>query len=86
MTVSFYLSVCEFTDCSHVELEGAPETLQKMIDELGKRFGEEFHQYLLADDTCFYLVNGKSILHTGGLSTKLQPGDKIEILPVVEAG
>ena len=86
MMVWFYLSVCEFTGCSHLELTGQPETLQEMIDELGKRFGEEFYQYLLAEDTCFYLVNGKATLHTGGLLTRLQPGDKVEILPVVEAG
>jgi len=85
MTVWFYLSVLEYTNCSHLELPQL-ETLQEVVEELGMRFGEEFYQYLLADDTCFYLVNGKSILHTGGFSTKLQPGDKIEILPVVEAG
>ena len=86
MTVWFHLSVSEFTGCSHLELEGEPETLQEMVDELRKLFGEDFYQYLLAEDTCFYLVNGKSILHTGGFSTRLQLGDKIEILPVVEAG
>ena len=85
MTVQFYLSVQEHTKCQEIELEQA-ETMRVLIDKLGERFGEDFRQYLLADETCFFLINGKSLLSIGGMNAPLQPNDKIQILPVVEAG
>jgi len=57
-----------------------------LIDELGSCFGPRFQAFLLGDETCLFLVNGKGILSTGGLDTGLVPGDKIEILPFIEAG
>ena len=85
MIVSFYESVQNHTGCQTIEVAQA-DTLRTLIDLLGKQFGESFQEYLLGDDTCFFLVNGKSILHTGGLHTPLKPEDRVEILPVVEAG
>ena len=85
MVVSFYECVQNHTDCQTIEVAQA-DTLRTLIDLLGQQFGEPFHDYLLADDTCFFLVNGKSIIHTGGLRTPLTPEDRVEILPVVEAG
>ena len=83
--VNFFESVQNHTHCPSIEMETA-ENLNVLIKNLGEKFGEPFKEYLLADDTCFFLVNGKSIINTGGLNTPLHPGDKVEILPVVEAG
>ena len=83
--VFFYESVQDHSSCENIELEVA-DTLSDLIDELGKKLGDGFKEYLLADDNCFFLINGKSILRTGGLNTKLNPNDKVEVLPLVEAG
>jgi len=86
MTVRFFGNVLEYTNgVKGFESENSP-SIRALIDELGVRFGEGFKEYLLGDETCFFLVNGKGIMMTGGLNTELQPGDKIEILTVVGGG
>jgi molybdopterin converting factor small subunit len=85
MNVIFYESVKNYSGCDSMEIEYA-ETLNNLVDKLGNRLGEHFKEYLLGEGTCFFLINGKSIMRTGGLNTPLNPDDKIEILPVVEAG
>ena len=85
LKVFFYASVQDHSGCEELEIEEV-ETLADCIDKLEEKLGSHFKDYLLGEDTCFFLVNGKSILRTGGLNTPLHPHDKIEILPVVEAG
>jgi molybdopterin converting factor small subunit len=85
MKIIFYESVQNYSGCDGLEIEHA-ETLNRLIDKLGDRLGVHFKEYLLGEGTCFFLINGKSIMRTGGLNTPLNPDDKIEVLPVVEAG
>ena len=85
LKVFFYESVQNYSQCERLEIEPV-ETLRDCIEQLGEKLGYPFKDYLLGEDTCFFLVNGKSIVRTGGLNTPLNPNDKIEILPVVEAG
>ena len=85
LKILFYESVQNHSKCESLEAE-VVETLRDLINQLGERLGESFKDYLLGEDTCFFLVNGRSILRTGGLNTPLEPNDKIEILPIVEAG
>jgi molybdopterin converting factor small subunit len=85
MKITFYGLVQNHSGCDSIVVEHA-ETLNRLIDELGDRLGVHFKEYLLGDDTCFFLINGKSIMRTGGLNTPLDPDDNIEVLPVVEAG
>ena len=60
--------------------------LHELVDKLGGHYGERFKEFLLGEKTCFFLVNGKGIMMTGGLNTKLNPQDKIEVLPFADAG
>jgi len=86
MVVLFYGCVLEFTGgVKSVDLKDCP-SLMSLVDELGCLFGEQFKAFLLGGDACFFLINGKGIMATGGFKSKLSPGDKIEILPLVEAG
>ena len=84
MKVHFYGSVQKYGGGESVEV-GQVETIGLLIEELGYKIGADFKEYLLGEN-CFFLVNGRAILGTGGLNTKVSLGDKIEILPVVEAG
>jgi len=86
MKVLFYGNVLEHTkneksydadDCSNV---------RELINELGGHYGNSFKDFLSGEDTCLFLVNGKGIMMTGGLNTKLLSDDKIEVLPFTEAG
>ena len=86
MTVYFFGSVLEYTGGEKSHDAGDSQDLNVLIEKLGIYYGEAFREYLLAEGTCFFLVNGKGIATTGGLKTRLEGGDKIEILPHIGAG
>ena len=86
MTVLFYGYVVdraggvrsvEMPDCA---------SLRVLIDALGSQFGADFRAFLLGDETCLFLVNGRGIMATGGLDTAFAAGDQVEILPFIVAG
>ncbi len=86
MTVMFFGNVQDHTAGEKsIDCDGAP-CVRALIDWLGERFGEGFKEFLLGDDTCFFLVNGSGILTSGGLDTQLREGDTVEVLPFVEGG
>jgi molybdopterin converting factor small subunit len=70
---------------SSFEAKSSP-SIRALVDELSGHFGESFSAMLLGGETCFFLVNGKGIMTSGGLETKLRPDDKIDILPLIVAG
>ena len=86
MTVNFYCNALAYTGGEKTFEPKRASSVRELADELGCLFGEAFKGFLLGGNTCFFLVNGKGIMTTGGLDTKLLPGDKIEILPVVDGG
>ena len=86
MTVRFYGCVIDQAKGETVFLPRNSETIGRLVTELGGQFGTGFQDFLLDGERCFFLVNGKGIMTTGGLDTRLVPGDTIEILPFVEAG
>ena len=86
MVVSFYGSMLKHTGgIKTYKPENSPNVRQ-LIDEMGCHFGAEFRDFLISEEFCIFLVNGKSVAALEGLSTRLNPGDKIEILPFIEAG
>ena len=86
MKVLFYANARDYTN-GEKSFEAEPaRSVSALIDQLGEKFGEKLRKFLLADNTCFILVNGTGIMTTGGLDTLLHPGDKIEILPLVGGG
>jgi len=62
------------------------QSLRMLIDELGCRFGDHFKELLLCGENCFFLINGRGIMATGGLDTPLSPGDRVEVMPFIDAG
>lgn len=86
MIVLFYGNVLEHTcgEKSHEPKDS--QSISDLIEELGCHFGTQFKVFLLSGENCFFLVNGRSIATTGGLATKLHQGDKIEVIPFIEAG
>ncbi|MCL2443331.1 MAG: MoaD/ThiS family protein [Treponema sp.] len=86
MDVLFYGNVINYTDGEKLCEVKDCTSVRELIDELGNCYGDGFRQFLLGEDTCFFLVNGKGLMMTGGLNTRLQSGDKIEVLPFADAG
>ena len=86
MTVLFYSGMLEYTGGVRSYKSSDSPDIRSLIDELGCHFGNHLKDFLLGDGNCFLLLNGKGIMATGGLDTRLQPGDKVEVLPFIEAG
>ncbi|MBM4319272.1 MAG: MoaD/ThiS family protein [Deltaproteobacteria bacterium] len=55
-------------------LEIPAETVAGLLDECGKRYGEEVRAALRA---AVILVNGRNIAYLKGLKTPLQPDDEV---------
>ena len=86
MNVLFYGNVLDYTNGEKKYEPKSSFSVGELVDELGRHYGENLKEFLLGEETCFFLVNGKGIMMTGGQDTKLCPGDKIEVLPFADAG
>jgi len=87
MKVSFFGSACEYTHGEKsYEFPADCLSVRDLIDRLGGRFGEDFRNFLLGNETCLFLVNGKGLAMSGGLDTELHSGDKIEVVPFINGG
>ena len=86
MKVIFYGSALEYANNTKSHELDDCANMRELIEKLGDHFGNRLKNYLLGEETCFFLVNGTGLMMTGGLETKLKAGDKIEILPFADAG
>ena len=87
MTIAFHGKITEYTkgDRSFIPKTDC-STLRVLLDELSSYYGESFRLFVNGDETCLFLVNGRGVALSGGLDSPLASGDRIEILPFVEAG
>ena len=86
MTVEFYSSITKYTNGDKTYTPKSHPILRELLDELGGCYGESFLSFINGNETCLILINGKGIKLSGGLDSALYQGDKIEILPFVDAG
>ena len=87
MTVVFYGRVTKQTDGDKTYTPKTHcATLQELLGELSSHYGESFETFIHGNETCLILINGRGITQSGGLESPLNPGDKIDILPFVDAG
>jgi len=85
MTVTFFGSVLERTNGETAYEAEHCASLKELCDVLVSRYGEPFNELFQSGD-CFFLVNGMGVLKTGGFKTVLNPDDRIDVLPFVDAG
>jgi molybdopterin converting factor small subunit len=86
MQATFHGSVLDHTDGEKTFSPCVCPDIHALIGQLADRYGEAAKKFLLGEETCFFLVNGRGIALTGGLGTKLREGDRIDILPFADAG
>ncbi|MCL2765251.1 MAG: MoaD/ThiS family protein [Treponema sp.] len=86
MKVLFYGNALDYTNGDRFFDAKDCASIRGLIDELCNYYGEKLKDFLLGEETCFFLVNGKGLMMTGGLDTKIHPDDRIEVLPFAEAG
>jgi len=86
MIATFWGNALKHTNGDKEFKTSSSSNLLSLIDELGEKYGASFKEFLLGNETCLIIVNGKGIQSTGGLHTPLNHNDKIDILPFVSAG
>ena len=88
MTVTFYGRITEYTggDKTFTPEKGAFLTLRGLLDGLGRHYGEGFEAFINGNETCLILLNGNGAALAGGMDPPLKEGDKVDILPFVDAG
>ena len=88
MIVSFYSIIKEYTngEASYTPAIKTNLTFRELLSELCGHYGESFESFINGNDSCLFLINGNGIALTGGLDSPLKQGDKIDILPFIEAG
>jgi len=86
MIVSFYGEITRYTNGEKSYTPKAHSTLRGLLEELGDAYGTQFTSFVNGNDSCIILINGKGIMLSGGLDSALNIGDKIKILPFVDAG
>ena len=86
MTVTFYGGITRYTNSDKTYTPKAHTTLRGLLEELGEYYGEQFVSFVNGNEACVILINGQGIMMSGGLDSTLETGDRIEILPFVDAG
>ena len=87
MTANFHGIVTQYTNKDKTFSPTTTcSTLRVLLDELSSHYGESFGQFVYGNETCLFLVNGRGVALSGGLDSPLVPGDKVDILPFVDAG
>jgi len=87
MIVTFHGKITEYTNGDKTFMPVTDcSTLRALLEELSGYYGESFRLFVNGNESCLFLVNGRGIALSGGLDSPLAPGDKIDILPFVEAG
>jgi len=86
MIVTFYSGISKYTNGEKSYTPKNHPTLRGLLEELGEYYGKDFESFINGNETCLFLINSKGIKLTGGLDSLLEQGDKVEILPFVDAG
>jgi molybdopterin converting factor small subunit len=86
MIVTFYGGITRYTNGDKSYTPKVHNTLRGLLEELGDYYGEMFVTFVTGNEACIILINGKGIMLSGGLDSMINPGDKIELLPFVDAG
>jgi molybdopterin synthase sulfur carrier subunit len=98
MVVRFFAYLRKFTGCAEADFPYR-ETAGALARSICERYGEDIRQkffpsgYSSASENpeglgpeITFLVNGRHICHLGGLAAPLNPGDRIDIFPMVAGG
>ncbi len=90
--VKFFTTLREIVGKREEQIQlSDPASLEILIEQLSKKYGEEFEDYV-CDETgkmrghLQVLINGQSASAEQGMKTLLHEGDEIAILPPVGGG
>ena len=90
MKVEFYANLRELTGCSVIDAPLTP-TINGLINLLCERYGKNLAEKLLTSQgelgpEIIIMINGRHIVHLGGINAPLKENDLVQILPMIEGG
>jgi molybdopterin synthase sulfur carrier subunit len=90
MRVKFFAYIRDYTGCSEADMPVAA-TIGDLARILGEHYGPKMHEIMLTADgelgpNLIIMVNGRHIVHLGGINTPLKDDDIIQIFPKVAGG
>jgi molybdopterin synthase sulfur carrier subunit len=90
MIVKFFATFRRLTGESSCRIDSSPATAGELLRELSRRYGPTFEAAVFDDqrlsETVIILVNGRNLIHTGGLDTPVSAGDEVSVFPMVAGG
>lgn len=90
MEVSYFATFRDITHEYAYRPSESPSTMGGLLDVLCKRYGKTFRSAVYEGEELspfvILLVNGRNVRHTGGLETRVGPGDVISVFPMVAGG
>ena len=90
MRVEFLSYLRDYTGCPETSVPTVP-TVGDLARILGERYGPIFKDKLLAADgelgsEIIIMVNGRHVVHLGGISAPLKDDDLVRMFPLVAGG
>jgi sulfur-carrier protein len=91
MIVKYFATVRSYTGETERRLDDPPPaTVGPLLETLAARYGTSFRRAVFAGEQLspqiIILVNGRNVVHSGGLETPLNAGDEVSIFPMVAGG
>ncbi|MDR0442280.1 MAG: MoaD/ThiS family protein [Treponema sp.] len=94
MRVRFFATLRGITGCAEADVpyrETAGALARSLCDLYGVKLKEKFFPSGAEDKEKFgpeiiVLINGRHVIHLGGLAAPLNPDDRVDVFPVVAGG
>jgi molybdopterin synthase sulfur carrier subunit len=91
MIVKYFATVLSYTGETERRVDDPPPaTIGPLLETLAARYGTSFRRAVFAGDELspqiIILVNGRNVVHAGGLAAPLATGDEVSIFPMVAGG
>jgi len=90
MRVKFFAYLRDYTKCSETDVP-VVHTVGDLARILGERYGPKFGEKLLTVEgelgpEIFIMINGRHVVHLGGIDAPLKDDDVVQIFPLVTGG
>jgi len=90
MRVKFLASLRDYTNCPETDVLAVP-TVGDLACVLAERYGPKFGEKLLTSEgelgpEIVIMINGRHVVHLGGIGAPLGDEDVVQIFPLVTGG
>lgn len=90
MRVKFFAYIRDYTGCSETDVPVVP-TIGDLARILCDRYGSKLREKMLTADGdlgphIIVMINGRHVVHLGGINAPLKDGDTVQIFPMVAGG